>query len=122
MSRLTDVIPLIRRFPRGTAWFLVSLLLLIVVAMLSPAQIPIAIYKLSLISLAACVGYWIDRALFPYSRPDGYLYRDWRYGTDEPESDVDFPIVAAYRRVFAAALIRRAIVVGAVVIGVALGL
>lgn len=122
MSRLTDCIPLVRRLPRGTAWFLVSLLLLIVVAALSPAQIPIAIYKLSLISLAAFVGYWIDRALFPYSRPDGYLYRDWRYGTDEPESEVDFPIVGNYQHVFAAALLRRAIVVGAVVIGVALGL
>lgn len=46
MSRLADHIPLVRRLPRGTAWFLVSLLLLIVVAALSPAQIPIAVYKL----------------------------------------------------------------------------
>lgn len=122
MSRLTDCIPLVRRFPRGTAWLIVSLLLLIVVATLSPAQIPIAVYKLSLISLAAFVGYWIDRALFPYSRPDGYLHRDWRYGTDEPEGDIDFPVIHSYHQIFAAALLRRAIVVAAVIIGVALGL
>lgn len=122
MSRSTACIPLVRRFPRGTAWFLVALLLLLVVAALSPLQIPIAVYKLSLIALAACVGYWIDRALFPYSRPDGYLRRNWRYGTDEPDSDADYPVVDTYHPIFAAALIRRAIVVGAVIIGVALGL
>lgn len=122
MSRLTESIPLFRRLPRGITWFTIALLLLAGIALMSPTQIPIVLYKLALISLSASVGYWIDRALFPYSRPDSYLQRDWRRGSDEPENEVDFPIVGPYHRVFAASLIRRAIVVAAVVIGVALGL
>jgi hypothetical protein len=122
MSRLTESIPLVRRLPRGFTWFAIALLLLATIALTSPAQIPVVIYKLALVALSASIGYWIDRALFPYSRPDGYLQRDWRYGTDEPEGDVDFPVVGPYHRVFAAAQIRRAIIVGTVVLGVALGM
>lgn len=80
------------------------------------------LYKAALIALAAVLGYWLDRALFPYARPDGYLQRDWRYGTDEPEGDVDYPVVQAYIRVYTAAMLRRAIVVGCVVLGIAAGL
>jgi hypothetical protein len=122
MSACTSRIPLHRRFPRGTAWLVIAAILLVAIALTAPIQLPVVLYKLSLISLAAVVGYWIDRSLFPYSRPDGYLYRNWRYGTDEPEGDVDYPIVSAYQLVFAIALIRRAMIVGAVMIGVALGL
>ncbi|TDK65995.1 putative holin [Sapientia aquatica] len=121
-SYTTPTIPLYRRAPRATSWLLVASVLLTAVALLSPVQIPVALYKLSLISLAAAVGYWVDRSIFPYSRPDGYLQEDWRYGTDEPAYQVDFAVVDGYRYVFAAAMLRRAIVVAAVVIGVALGL
>jgi len=114
--------PFARRLPRSTAWLLASLILLLALAAVAPQQLPIALYKLTLIALAAVVGYWIDRGLFPYARPDSYLHRDWRYGTDEPEGDVDYPLVGPYHRVFAAAMLRRAVIVGAVVIGVALGL
>lgn len=120
--RLRDSIPLFLRLPRSTVWLLASLVLLLVLALMSPQQLPIALYKLTLIALAAVVGYWVDRGLFPYARPDGYLVRDWRYGTDEPEGDVDFPVCGPYHRVFTAAMLRRALIVGAVVIGVALGL
>ncbi|BEU95533.1 putative holin [Acidovorax sp. DW039] len=88
----------------------------------APAQLPVVLYKAALIALAAVLGYWLDRALFPYARPDGYLQRDWRYGTDEPEGDVDYPVVQAYIRVYTAAMLRRAIVVGCVVLGIAAGL
>ena len=87
-----------------------------------PQQLPVALYKLSLISLAAVVAYWLDRSLFPYARPDSYLERDWRHGTDEPEGDADFRVVPGYVLPFCTAMLRRAIIVGAVVIGVALGL
>nr|WP_284428132.1 putative holin [Acidovorax sp. SUPP2522] len=43
-------------------------------------------------------------------------------GTTEPEHDADFPVVQPYLRAFCAAQLRRAIVVAAVVIGVAQGI
>ncbi len=111
-----------KRIPRMAGWLLTALLLIIAIALISPQQLPVALYKLSLISLAAVVAYWLDRSLFPYARPDGYLERDWRHGTDEPEGGADFRVVPGYVLPFCTAMLRRAIIVGAVVIGVALGL
>ena len=42
---------------------LVTLLLLGMVFIISPAQIPVIIFKASLVSLAAILGYWIDYLL-----------------------------------------------------------
>ena len=39
---------------------LVAILLLGAVFLISPAQIPVIIFKASLVSLAAILGYWID--------------------------------------------------------------
>ena len=122
MPNIADRIPFYRRFPRGTIWLVIAAILLLAISLTAPVQLPVVLYKLSLISLAALVGYWIDRSLFPYSRPDSYLHRDWRCGSDEPEGEVDYPVVGPYHRVFSAALIRRAIIVGTVVVGVALGM
>ena len=36
------------------------------------------IYKLALITLAAVLGYWLDRSLFPKARPGQYLKHDDR--------------------------------------------
>ena len=119
---MKDFIPLWLRAPRSSLFLLLSVLLLAALAVVSPVQLPVALYKLTLIALAAVVGYWLDRALFPYARPDGYLYADWRYGTEEPEGASDFPVLHDYHLVFCAAMLRRAIVVGTVVIGVAMGL
>ena len=120
--RLKDSIPMWLRGPRSSIWLLAAIALLGVMALLSPAQLPVALYKASLIALAAVLGYWLDRALFPYARPDGYLRRDWRYGSDEPEGEVDYPVMECHMRAFCTAQMRRAIVVGAVVLGVAVGL
>lgn len=120
--QLKDSIPVWLRGPRSTLWLVLAVLLLVVIAWVAPQKLEVTVYKASLIALAAVLGYWLDRALFPYARPDGYLQRDWRYGTDEPEGDVDFSVVPAYAHIFAAAMIRRAVVVAAVVAGVAVGL
>lgn len=119
---LSYTIPLWLRAPRNTLWLLLAVLLLLLIGLISPVQLPVVLYKAALIALAAVLGYWLDRALFPYARPDGYLQRDWRYGSEEPEGDADFPVVAHHMHAFCTAMIRRAIVVGMVVIGVALGL
>ncbi|MCM2494563.1 putative holin [Burkholderia glumae] len=114
--------PFIKRFPRLTSWLVAAIVLIVAIALLSPQQLPVALYKLSLVSLAAVVAYWLDRGLFPYARPDSYLERDWRHGTAEPMLDADYRVVTGYELVFAAAMLRRAVVVLGVVVGVALGL
>ena len=119
---MRDIIPAWLRAPRTTTWLVLAVLLLVALAIVAPPQLPVVLYKAALIALAAVIGYWLDRALFPYARPDGYLVRDWRFGTEEPEGDVDYPVVQGYIRVFTAAMLRRAIVVGCVVLGVAAGL
>lgn len=115
-------IPLLRRAPRTTLFLAVAVLLLMAIATISPAQLPVALYKASLVALAGVLGYWLDRALFPYARPDSYLKQDWRKGTDEPEDDADFPVCQTYQREFCVAQLRRAIVVGCVVLAFAVGL
>ena len=121
--KLYDQIPLWLRAPRNILWLAVAVLLLAVIAVVSPVQLPVVLYTAALIALAAVIGYWLDRALFPYARPDSFLWRDWRKGTDEPEGDVDFPVADAdYMAAYCTALLRRAVVVGCVVLGVAAGL
>ena len=98
-------IPKKRRIPRLFWTMQVSLLLTSLVFLLAPQQIPVTLYKLSLITVAGVAGYWLDRALFPYARPDVYLSG---YGK-----------LAAF--LFAVAMMRRAIIVAAVMIAVGLG-
>jgi hypothetical protein len=55
---------------RMSTWIWISIPLLIVVAILSPQKIGLVVYKINLITIAAALGYWIDRTAFPYARPD----------------------------------------------------
>ena len=89
--------------PRLSGWLVASVALFVVIGWTSSAQIPVVIYKLSLVSLSAVLGYWLDRSLFPWARPDSFC--PWK----EPGC-------------CAAAMIRRAIIVAAVCLSVALGL
>lgn len=57
------------KLPRLTSWWLIALILSLAVFWIAPQQLPVSLYKLNLISLAAIAGYWIDRAVFPYARP-----------------------------------------------------
>lgn len=120
--KLSDTIPVWLRAPRNTIWLAAAALLLALIAVISPIQLPVVLYKAALVSLAAVLGYWLDRSLFPYARPDGFLERDWRYGTDEPQFLADHPVVKGYELVYALAMLRRAVIVGVVVLGIALGL
>lgn len=51
------------------AW-LVSLIILAVIYYLQPQQIGVLLYKTFFITWAAAVGYWIDRWVSPYDRPN----------------------------------------------------
>ena len=55
---------------RMSDWLIVALVLALVVWLMAPQQLPVSIYKLSLVSMAAVAGYWIDRSIFPYARPN----------------------------------------------------
>lgn len=109
-------------WPRLFSWILLSALLFAGLYFISPQQAEVAYYKFALVIAAAIAGYWIDRALFPYARPDGYLADFWQKGSDEPIGQVDFEIVNGYNNVFAAVNIRRAIIVGCTILGVTLAL
>lgn len=119
---LRNTIPTLLKLPRTTTWLIVAGALLLLIAIVSPVQLPVVLYKAALVALGVVLGYWVDRALFPYSRPDGYLNRDWRFGSDEPQGEVDYPIVPGYDWVFAAATVRRALIVAGVIAGLTLGL
>lgn len=88
------------RLPRLADWIAIAVVLTLVIGIIAPQQLPVTLYKLSLVSLAAAVGYWIDRSLFPYARPDELTLSDLQT---------------------ASAYLRRAFIVGACIIGVSLG-
>lgn len=89
-------------------WFVVSLVLLIAIWFTAPQQLGVSLYKLSLITTAAWIGYWIDRSLFPYARPDQV----------EGDSALDS---RAGNILASASMIRRAIIVGAAMLAASLG-
>ena len=105
------------RSPRLLGWLIVSLALLVVLAFAAPAQMPVILYKVALVTLGAVLAYWLDRALFPYARP--HTCQKQQSGPDLGPSDSD-----RYRSEmrFAAACIRRALIVLACVLGLTLGL
>ena len=103
---------------RMSAWLWITLLLLAAIAVTAPQQLTVSLYKLSLITSAAWVGYWIDRGLFPYARPDAFLTQPFSPGAACPVGKV---LERANELAFAAAQLRRAIVIAAAMIGVALG-
>lgn len=88
------------RLPRLADWMAIAAALTLAIGLIAPQQLPVTLYKLSLVSLAAVVGYWIDRSLFPYARPDDLVLTEGQV---------------------AAAFIRRALIVAACIIGVSLG-
>lgn len=103
---------------RMIVWLAVSLLLMLAVGLLAPQQLPVSLYKLSLVTSAAWVGYWIDRSLFPYARPDAFLLIPWSPGigaVGEPQVEPSIQVALS------AAMIRRALIISAAMIAVGLG-
>lgn len=117
--------------PRLFGWLIVTILLLVAIAFLAPQQLPVSLYKLSLVSMAGVVGYWLDRSLFPYARPDAltdYCAVDDIESLEDLQVDEDGnpkPIVAEFDTraniVFGLAMLRRAIIVGCAMLALGLG-
>lgn len=100
------------------AWAWITVALLAAIGFTAPQQLPVALYKLSLITSAAWAGYWIDRSLFPYARPDAFLTQPYSLGGPCVPGKV---LERSNEIAFAAAQLRRALVIAAAMIGVALG-
>ena len=106
--------------------YLLGLFLLCGIALLaallffSPYQGPVVAYKLALVMVAAIAGMVFDFLAFPYALPD----RDWREDPEAAGEDgqPDFPVATGYMRPFCAAMLRRACIIAAFVLAVALGL
>jgi len=86
--------------PRMSIWASVAAVLVAAVAAMAPHQLPLLVYKLAAATLAATAGYWVDRGIFPYARPH----------------------ITPIGLVQGLLMLRRAIIVLAVVLGVCLGL
>lgn len=118
---------LLKTFTNTRLWFLfcalVALVLIVALAVFAPAQVPVAVYKLCLLLLAAVAGFCVDRALFPYAEPSGYLKDDWRKDPDaDNTNDADYPIAEDYCGVFVVAMLRQALIVAVAMLAVGLGL
>ena len=119
--------------PRMFDWLLAAVALAVLVWQLAPQQLPVSVYKLSLVALSAVAGYWIDRSLFPYARPDFFLMlgaADPGDGPDDepdqgPDGSVQLLVQAApdtaLLQLMGQAMLRRAIVVAATMLAVGLG-
>lgn len=99
-----------RAAPRMFGWLVLAVLLTALTYTLAPQQLPLSVYKLSLVAIAAVAGYWIDRALFPYARPDVL----W---------DTEFFASHAQQMLMLGTLLmlRRALIVSATMLAVGLG-
>jgi hypothetical protein len=91
---------------RFLVWLLASVVLLACLAVISPVQLPVVLYKLVLVVLAVTLAYLLDRLMFPYARPHILFDR-------ADESDKFFATVAT---------LRRALIILACVLGLTLGL
>lgn len=119
------------QLPRMLDWLIAAVVLSALVWLLAPQQLPVSLYKLSLIALAAVAGYWIDRSLFPYARPDSFLTfvagsdadddDEEEYGPDGAQLRVCLTDEQPLLRLMAAAMLRRALIVAAAMIAVGLG-
>jgi len=106
------------KFPRLSGWLIATVVLLAFIGLLAPQQLPVSLYKLSLISMAGVAGYWLDRELFPYARPDEFMSQAFSPGSPYvPERSVS----SSQQIAFAAAMLRRAVIVGSAMLAVGLG-
>ncbi len=100
-------------------WVILAVALTIALAFIAPEQLGILVLKATYVSTALVIGYWADRIIFYYARPHDLGKEAWR----EIRGHVvkDQRVESAYRA-YSLSMLRRAIIVAAVVIAFALGL
>lgn len=90
---LNEIRDLFRMWPT----LVVALITFALVYVIAPQQIGILVYTLAKLSMAAYLGYWVDRWVFPDPRPS----------SPDPDRVADDPTASEYRR---AAIICAAVV------------
>jgi hypothetical protein len=104
--------------PFRAGWlFALAFAAFLVVAFVAPQQLAVALWKAALVVGAGWLGYWVDRALFPYGRPHKVLdnaYNCFRQ-TDLEGADLNVHL-------FNTATLRRAVIVVGTMIALALAL
>lgn len=108
--------------PRMAGWAVATLLLVAAALFLQQlwpgSVLAVTAYKAHLMALGGWGGYWLDRALFPYDRPHGYLDLASE-PQDAAEHEAECTLVAS--SAFGLSMLRRAIVVAACLVCVGLG-
>lgn len=126
----TFKLPIHQRVPRLSGWLLITICLMAAIWFVAPQQLPVSLYKLSLVTLAAVVGYWLDRSIFPYARPDSLMSSSMLDGDSEPGPtlvfgnetvDQELAVVRTESLVFGLAMLRRAVIVGCAMLAMGLG-
>lgn len=116
--------------PRLFGWLMATMVLCLVIGLMYPHQLPVSVYKLSLVTLAGVIGYWLDRSLFPYARPDSFIPLtdaaplDVACDIDLHEDDcleVGLTPAGVMAMLFAVCMLRRAVVVGCTMLAMGLG-
>lgn len=113
--------------PRLFGWLIATVVLLGLIAVFFPQQLGVSLYKLSLVCTAGIVGYWLDRSLFPYARPDSFIIKiepetkDCDIDLDSDCKLIPWEVVDGDGFVFVMAMLRRAIVVGCAMLAMGLG-
>lgn len=86
-------------------WLCLAFAFIAIVAVVAPYQLGVLAWSLSKLSLGAYLGYWVDRSIFHYCRPHAFL----EHNTSVPPA------------VFAASMIRRALIIAAAILALGLG-
>lgn len=102
----------------------VFLILMLVLFLLAPVQFPVVLHKIALTVLGATLGLFFDYFGNPYARPTSYLKIVWykKQNKQKEEDEADYQIADGYFGVFCAVTIRRALIMLAFILAVALGL
>jgi len=127
----TSTPPFLQRLPRLSGWLFITVLLLVSVWAIAPQQLAVSLYKLSLVSLAAVVGYWLDRSIFPYARPDWFMHADQLAGGDgdgamgfglQHDNEASIDVWDSSMLLLAGvSMLRRAIIIGCAMLTMGLG-
>ncbi|KKO05834.1 hypothetical protein LCGC14_0074750 [marine sediment metagenome] len=86
-------------------WLILAIITTLIVAMLHPHQLGVLLWSLTKLCWGAYLGYWIDRSIFPYARPDRF----------NPDLDTN------ERTSWEVLMLRRALIIGAAILALGLG-
>ncbi len=86
-----------------------------------PSKMWLMFYAIVKIAVGAYSGYWVDRVVFPYARPDSYLKRDHQLSVYETDNESEHNMVVntwpTGEELLSKAALRRAVIIAACILG-----